>query len=501
MKKLILTLFYYQLITQICFAQWYQQNSSTMQNLQALHFVDVNTGWVAGDSGLILHTSNGGSDWIQQVSGVDFGIKDVFFTDSNIGWAVAYESYIGVILKTTDSGMNWTMLPLDTSNCLSAVYFIDENTGWVVGFSGGNDVILKTTDGGNNWVNQSSPVVNVGFNDVYFIDANIGFIAGGYGHNKMNVHSGSILKTTNGGETWSEQLAGTEIHWNAISFSDSLNGIVVGDYSTFFGCCGEIFRTMDGGINWVEVAQNPGGYLGDITIVDSNYAWAAGGGSYGSSAVFLFSSDKGTNWSLQAVESDNLNNVCFINSTTGWAVGFNGTILHTTNGGIPVELTSFTVNVSGNEVTLNWSTATETNNKGFSIERKSNNSEFSDIGFVPGFGTTTEPKSYSYTDSKVSTGKYTYRLKQLDFDGSYEYSQEIEVEVSAPFEFLLEQNYPNPFNPNTVISYQLQISGEVTLSVYDILGNNVATLVNEYKPAGRYESEFNASTLPSGVYF
>jgi N-acetylneuraminic acid mutarotase len=112
---------------------------------------------------------------------------------------------------------------------------------------------------------------------------------------------------------------------------------------------------------------------------------------------------------------------------------------------VPVELISFTSTSSGNDVILNWSTATETNNQGFEILRSTqNDNEWEVIGYVPGFGTTTEPKSYSYTDSEVFTGKHTYRLKQIDFDGSFEYSPEVEVEVSAPIEFALEQNYPNP---------------------------------------------------------
>jgi len=178
---------------------------------------------------------------------------------------------------------------------------------------------------------------------------------------------------------------------------------------------------------------------------------------------------------------------------------------------VPVELTSFTIISSGEEIILNWSTATELNNQGFDIERSKDNVSFSKIGFVPGFGTTTEPKSYSYTDSKVSLGKYTYRLKQIDFDGSYEYSQEVEVEVASPLEFSLKQNFPNPFNPSTVIGYQLPISSNVTLKVFDILGNEIAILVNDYKLAGKYEVEFNAAELSgsvsakggyaSGVYF
>jgi hypothetical protein len=173
---------------------------------------------------------------------------------------------------------------------------------------------------------------------------------------------------------------------------------------------------------------------------------------------------------------------------------------------IPVELTSFAAIANGNNVELNWSTATETNNSGFEIQRiqmsevKSQNS-WQSIGFVNGKGTTSEPQYYSFTDKNLNAGTYTYRLKQVDFDGSFEYSNEIEVDVLSPDKFVLEQNYPNPFNPTTIISWQSPISGHQTLKVYDILGNEVVTLVNEYKEAGRYKIEFDASNIPSGIYY
>jgi hypothetical protein len=183
----------------------------------------------------------------------------------------------------------------------------------------------------------------------------------------------------------------------------------------------------------------------------------------------------------------------------------------------PAELISLNASITDNDVQLDWSTATETNNSGFEIERKksevrSQELGWETIGFVPGFGSTTEPKSYSFTDENVTTGSYKYRLKQIDFDGTFSYSNEIEVEVDFnPKEFVLYQNYPNPFNPRTVISYQLPVTSNVTLKVYDILGNEVATLVNEAKQPGIYEVEFNALSLSgsvsakggyaSGVYF
>ena len=168
---------------------------------------------------------------------------------------------------------------------------------------------------------------------------------------------------------------------------------------------------------------------------------------------------------------------------------------------VPVELSSFTANAVNGEVTLNWTTATETNNRGFEVERKSSISGYQKIGYVAGFGTTTEPKSYSYSDKDPGTGSYTYRLKQVDLDGSSKYSNEVDIQVSVPAKFTLEQNYPNPFNPATVIKYSIPQDQQVKLNVYNLLGQNVVTLVNGMQKAGQHEVNFNASNLASGVYF
>ncbi|OGU76069.1 MAG: hypothetical protein A2V93_04165 [Ignavibacteria bacterium RBG_16_34_14] len=170
---------------------------------------------------------------------------------------------------------------------------------------------------------------------------------------------------------------------------------------------------------------------------------------------------------------------------------------------IPVELISFTANVNVTKVILEWSTATETNNYGFEIEKLKDSKlerlkEWEKIGYVAGFGTTAEPKSYSFTDQNLNSGIYKYRLKQIDFDGTFKYLPEVEVLTST--EFALNQNYPNPFNPSTSIKYQIPADGIVTLKIFDILGNEVKTLVKEHKPVGRYEVEFDASDLASGVY-
>jgi hypothetical protein len=171
---------------------------------------------------------------------------------------------------------------------------------------------------------------------------------------------------------------------------------------------------------------------------------------------------------------------------------------------VPVELTSFTAQTIDNNVVLNWSTATEINNSGFDVERKSGNSEFSKIGFVSGHGTTANISSYTFTDNNIDATSYTYRLKQIDFDGSSTYYNEIVVNadgILTPTQFSLGQNYPNPFNPSTKIEFSVPFQTQVTLKVYDVHGSEVRTLVNEVKSAGNHQIQFNASDLASGIYF
>ena len=169
---------------------------------------------------------------------------------------------------------------------------------------------------------------------------------------------------------------------------------------------------------------------------------------------------------------------------------------------LPVELSSFNATVASNSAALHWSTATEVNNYGFEIERRaSQNTGWTEVGFVHGNGTSNSPHEYSYTDAGISSGTYAYRLKQIDNSGVFKYSASTEVTIAAPKAFALNQNYPNPFNPTTVISYQLPIMGNVSLRIYDMLGREVETLVNETQEAGSYEVVFNASNIASGVYF
>ncbi len=178
---------------------------------------------------------------------------------------------------------------------------------------------------------------------------------------------------------------------------------------------------------------------------------------------------------------------------------------------MPVELTAFTAIVKGRSVELVWKTTTETNNHGFEIEHRvagmnrslEGNGSFTwtKIGFITGNGTTNSPKEYSFIDKPSSSARYEYRLKQIDRDGKFHYSNSVEVNISIANTFLLGQNYPNPFNPSTSISYYLPVSGKVALKVYDMLGKEVATLVNGEITPGEHRVQFNAKNLPSGIYF
>ena len=173
------------------------------------------------------------------------------------------------------------------------------------------------------------------------------------------------------------------------------------------------------------------------------------------------------------------------------------------SGALPVELTSFTAKVVGNTIELNWITATEVNNYGFEVERSSNMTmnEWERIGFVEGQGNSNSPKEYSFTDSPKGGSKLSYRLKQIDTEGKYAYSNVINIEINLPIEVRLNQNYPNPFNPSTNISYSISKSSRVVLRVYDVLGNLVTTLVNENQEIGSYTIDFNAGELSSGIYY
>jgi hypothetical protein len=204
------------------------------------------------------------------------------------------------------------------------------------------------------------------------------------------------------------------------------------------------------------------------------------------------------NWSFPSGNVNTTTNQATITGVTSfsdWSLG--------DQSALPVELSSFSASVIGSNVKLSWKTETEVNNYGFEVERYALSAErqaWNKIGFVNGNGNSNSPKNYSFVDDKVSAGKHTYRLKQIDNDGLFEYSKTIEVDFGAPKKFELSQNYPNPFNPLTTIRFSLPEAGNVRLTLFNILGQELQTLVNEFKESGVHTINFDASELNSGMY-
>ncbi len=209
-----------------------------------------------------------------------------------------------------------------------------------------------------------------------------------------------------------------------------------------------------------------------------------------------FTDNHGTVLKIMRCNYDGTNRSDIITSTKAISI-----VNENFEGALPVELTSFNYTFKNNSINLNWETAAEVNNYGFEIERNINNFEWGKIGFIEGHGNSNSPKFYNYSDSDLENGVYQYRLKQIDNDGTFKFSNIIEVNVNIPTEFLLTQNYPNPFNPSTTITFSIPSKDFVKVSVFNSLGEEVKTLMNEEKEAGNYNLEINMNGFSSGVYY
>jgi hypothetical protein len=301
---------------------------------------------------------------------------------------------------------------------------------------------------------------------------------------------GLIKYSPDGGTTWNTQTSIADNDLHDIQFINENIGFAGGSSSNFI-------YTSDGGQNWIS--RNIGIFFGlnGIYFKDANLGWGVT-----VAGTIFFTTNGGASWTSQPCgSSSTLKEVYFVHAGRGWTVGTEGTIVMYDNPTVPVELSSFTSTIINNSVNLNWSTASEINNQGFEVERnKTGNWER--IGFVQGKGSTVAFSSYSFEDKNLLPGKYSYRLKQIDFDGSFEYHQlSSEVIIEAAKSFSVSQNYPNPFNPVTKISFNIPEAGKVKLNVYNVLGNEVATLVNNEMNAGSHSVTFNAADLSSGVYY
>jgi photosystem II stability/assembly factor-like uncharacterized protein len=450
------------------------QDNGTQQTYSALNwaaayggdggevcFNPFNSNFILGETqnGGIFRTTNGGTTWNSATSGIT--------TSENVAWVapiIAHPTVDGTfytarqrVYRSTNNGGAWTAVSPNV-NGSSAVreMAISKSNPSVLYATTGSSIFLST-DGGANFVNKTSglPGRTITSVNIHPADENIALLTfSGFGTNK-------VYKTTNMGTTWfsiNGNLPDSPVNDGFIYTYDALNP------NTYFVATDiGVYLTQDNGTSWVELPNNlPNTVIMHLDYSPSNQMMRAGTHGRGVYEAFI-----------------DLN--------------------------VPVELLSFTAETGVNTITLNWITATETNNLGFEIERKLKNQEWLTVAFVEGKGTTTEIQNYSYVDDYSSLpyeGTVLYRLKQIDYNGSFEYSEQVAVNLTfIPSDYYISQNYPNPFNPSTTIKYSLPVESQVKINIYNALGETIEELVSLMQSQGNYEVTWNAQNYSSGIYY
>ncbi len=368
-------------------------------SFNSLSFINANTGWIAigGYTGAvpIYKSTNGGLNW-EIIYMAQIYPDYLQFLNSGTGY---YKSG-NTLYKSTNSGYNWSQLPQPNIN-VSSINFVDENTGWACGYTTPplKPRVIKTINGGNSWDTIPVPLDYSAVTAFDFINDNTGWISKAYAIYPMGTYS-KIFRTTNGGKNWVDLRTDTSISYRKISFLNNLTGWASGNNN--------FIKTTNGGSNWLTMQTNSAGPM--FQFIDANTGWTAGYGP------IYKTTNGGLNWYSQVdIGLASISVMQFINSQTGWIVGSDGLIIKTTNGGELVSINS--------------------------------------------------------------------------------------IHSSIPRNYYLAQNYPNPFNPVTIIRFQIKRLSDVKLIVYDMLGREVATLVNEEMKPGTYEADWDASNFSSGVYF
>lgn len=454
---------------------WFYQTSNTTQELNDVFMHNELNGWVCGDAGTLLKTTNGGQNW-NQIPATGNDLNSIVFKDANTGVAVGDD---GIILRTTNGGLNWSVITSGTSEQFRKVSYGGDNTFFAAGDDG---LAAVSIDDGATWSLKNSGTT-LRFR---------GAAASGTVKLWAVGEDGIIKYSDNGGNTWTNQVSGLSNDLHDIQFLDENTGFAGGSSS------GLIF-TNNGGQSWT--IRNTGIFfdIKGIHFKNENIGWGVS-----IAGTIFFTTNAGISWTSQPCGSSaTLKEAYFVHQGKGWTVGTNGTIVMYDNPTVPVELNSFNASVFQNSVSLTWSTASEVNNRGFEVQRKSAlDDEWNIIGFIQGQGSSTNNNYYSFEDKNLGAGTYFYRLKQSDFDGSFEYyNLSSEVVIETPQAFSLNQNYPNPFNPSTKITFNMPEQGNVKLKIYNVLGNEVATLLDNEIVAGNHNVIFNATGLSSGVYY
>ncbi|MDP4115994.1 MAG: T9SS type A sorting domain-containing protein, partial [Bacteroidota bacterium] len=447
---------------------------------------------------------------------------DIIFDKGETLYAACWSNGI---YKSTNYGDSWIRINhgLTNVNLLSIV--VDTNGVFMAGTDHG---IFRSTDNGESWVQVTSigndfsfhlykdrrnRIYTLNYGDGIYRTTNLGVtwerIDDGFGSyfafgfaidSSDNIYAGTrngyIYKSTNDGLSWTS-LRNTNNIYNSV-----IANIVVAPNGYIYATNMEegVLRSTDNGATWTVMNNGISGLeMSDIKINGRGEIYMSTDDD-----KFYLSSNNGQSWQniLSNLEKTRVNQIIFDKYNNVY-LATDESVWRNADAITPVEIVNLTAQTEGNNVRLEWTTATEVNNYGFTIERKAfNSAQWAEIAFIKGAGSSSKPVTYSYIDNKIPSSKYNYRLKQTDYDGSRKYYYfNKEISITGPATYSLSQNYPNPFNPSTTIRYSIKDAGLVKLEIYDILGRKVATIVNEEKPAGEYEVNFNGNNLASGIYF
>ena len=415
-------------------------------------------------------------------------IKSILLDDANPGtFIVAIESSPNdKIYKTTNDGADWTLTLNEGQMSYFGIPITQDPSNPNDIYTMTNTNFKKSTDFGSTWTTISS---NFGPSSApcdieVFPDTSIILI----GDNGTG-----IFKSTDYGLTWSQKYS-TSGEIPTISVDYTHPGIA---WATKWSGGGGLLKSTDYGETWVAQSSFTGTNMWGVHVqpTDGDVVIA---GCYSCGTTWR-SRNGGSTWTLINIGSTNYQ-ISIIDSINQFAAQGNGFYKLESDYFVPVELASFSAQLVQKDIVLNWTTASELNNQGFEIEQSFDNNNFDRIGFVPGFGSTTEAKSYSFRISDAPSGIQYYRLKQIDFDGTFTHYNPVEIDGPVVREFTLSQNHPNPFNPSTNISFSLPVESDVRITLFNMLGQQVAQILNSDFQAGSHKIEFNAKDLSTGAY-
>jgi photosystem II stability/assembly factor-like uncharacterized protein len=483
---------------------WTSQYSGISDILYQTFFINVSTGLIVGAGGHLLKTTNAGVNWNILNSGTSNNLTGISFKDNTVGYIVGD---VGTVIKTTNSGDNWFFVNPGVTNNFSKMFFLNSNTGWITGYNG---IIIKTTTGGGSWILQPSGVTTW-IIQPYFVSPNTGWVVG---------NQGLILKTINGGDNWTLQTSNTVNDLRCNYFLNEYTGFAVGFNGT-------VLKTTTGGVSYV--VQGFARYSDNNQPITSGYIKAVRLNKSDGSIIVVDSAQIQTDGSyiLPHVTGDTVDIGLYPNSTTqnDYVVThypstpyWERAILLAPSGNISnlnigaIRMYPVTANNSVNGKVMRITNTSISNVKDAVLYAKLGNN-YVRCGVTDGNGVYHLPSLPTGT-LKIIANRFGYsgdsttvnvtplsNIDSINFYLRYLYIGISKIESVIPSYYSLYQNYPNPFNPTTNIRYQITNNKLVTLKIYDILGKEVATLVNEKQSPGVYEVTFDGSGMSSGIYF